>query len=116
MASTIDQGCSDAMTYSVHFLNAAIMCNHQIRKLGQELFGCRLANKKPNMVEGVRSPRDKNQETNEDSTNRIDIPDNSASNNGHGQTEGVDDNVVTMVDEEDMNRRVAAEDEAIGTQ
>jgi hypothetical protein len=68
------------------------------------------------MIECIRSPRHKDQETDKDGTNRIDIPNDATSNNGHGKTKGVYDNVVAVVDEKDVNRRVAAVDEAVGTQ
>lgn len=103
-------------TYSIHFLDAVVMCDYQVCKLGQELLGRRLANKKPDMVEGVCSPGDKDQKTDEDGTDRVNIPDDTATNNGHGKTEGIDDNIVAVINEEDMDRRVATENKAVGTQ
>jgi hypothetical protein len=68
------------------------------------------------MVERIGSPRDKNQETDQDSTDRVDIPDDPATDDRHGKTEGVDDNIIAMVDEEDMNSRVASVDVAVDAQ
>ena len=97
-------------------MDSAVVCDDEIDQLADVVLWCRFSNEQPNVVEGVGSPGNENQETDENGTDRIDIPDDTASDDGHGKTESVDDNVVTMVDEEDMNRRVAAEDEAIGTQ
>jgi hypothetical protein len=78
------------------------MCHDQVCKLGQELLRCRLADKEPNVIESIGGPRHKDQDTNENGTNGIDVPDNTTSNNGHGKTKRVDDNVVTVIDEEDV--------------
>lgn len=68
------------------------------------------------MIKCVRSPRHKDQETNKNGTNRIDVPDNAASDDRHSKTEGVDDYVVAVIDEEDMYRRITTVDVAVDAQ
>lgn len=68
------------------------------------------------MIESVCGPREEDQHANEDGTNGIDIPDDTATDNGHGETKGVDDDIVAVIDEEDMDSRIASEDEAIDAQ
>lgn len=66
------------------------------------------------MLEGVGSPGAQDQDTDEDGTQGVKVPYHTASNNGHGQTEGVDNDVVAVVHEEDVHRWVAAEEETVG--
>ena len=103
-------------TYSVDFLDAGIVRDDQVCKLGQELLRGGLADKQPNVLERVCSPRHEDQETDQDGADGIDEPSHAAADDGHGKTKSVDDNVVAVVDEEHMYRGVTTEDEAIGTE
>lgn len=85
----------------------------EVRELGQELLGCRLAYEKPDMVECVCSPRHQNQKADEDGANWVNIPYDTTSNDGHSKPKGIDDDIIAVVNEEDVNRRIATKDEAI---
>jgi hypothetical protein len=102
-------------TYRVNLGDSRIVRHDKIDQFGDELLRRRLANQKPDMVKCVRGPRDQDQDTNEDSTNGIRIPSYTGTNNRHGQAKSIDNNVIAMVDEEYMHRRIAAEDEAVDT-
>jgi len=98
-------GCQEQYryeTYCVDLLNTVIVRDYQVGEFGEKFLWCRLANEKPDMVERVRRPRYENQETDEDGTDGIDIPDDAATDDGHGQTKGVDDDVIAVVNEEHM--------------
>lgn len=97
----------------IDLLDSAVVCDDEIDQLADVVLWCRFSNEQPNVVEGVGSPGNENQETDENGTDRIDIPDDSATDNGHGKTESIDDDVVAMVDKEDMDGWVASEEEAI---
>lgn len=101
-------------TYGIDLLNAGIVRDDEVDELGDELVGCRLAHKKPDVLERIGSPRAQDQETNEDGTKGVKVPYHAASDDGHGQTEGVDNDVVAVVNEEDVHRRVATEEETVG--
>lgn len=68
------------------------------------------------MLKSVGTPRTQDQETDKDGSDWIDKPSNAASNNGHSQTKGVDNDVIAMIDEEDVHCRVAAKNEAVDAQ
>lgn len=100
-------------TAGINLLDARVVRDDKVDELADKILGRRLSDKQPDVVESVCGPREEDQETNKNGTNRVDIPDNAAADNGHGETEGVDDDVVTMVDEEDMDGRVATIDETV---
>lgn len=78
------------------------MGDYQVGQLGEEFLGCRLANEKPNVIERVGGPRDKDQESDQDGTDGVDVPDDTASHDRHGKTESVDNDIVAVVNEKDM--------------
>jgi hypothetical protein len=88
----------------------------QVHQLGEVLLRRRLAHEKPDVLEGVCSPRNQNQDTNQNGTNGVKVPHDTASNNRHSQTKRIDDNVIAVVDEEHVNRRITAKDEAVYAQ
>ena len=90
-------------TYCVNLANAGIMSDDKVNNLGDEFLGCGLSYQKPYVLESIGSPRAQDQETDEDGTDGIDEPGDAASDNGHGQTEGVDHDIIAVVDEEDVN-------------
>ena len=100
-------------TAGIDLLNSVVVSNNEVDQLADEVLGRRLADKQPDVVESVRSPREEDQDTDKDGTDGIDIPDDTATDNGHGETEGVDNDVVAVIDEEDMNGRIASVDEAV---
>lgn len=100
----------------IDLLDPVVMGDDEVDQLADEVLGCRLANKQPDVVKGIGRPRDKDQETNENGTDGIDIPDDAAADNRHGKTECIDDNVVAVINEEDMHCGVPAEDETIDTE
>lgn len=79
------------------------MRHGHVDDLGEELLGGRLADEQPDLLEGVAHPRDQDEETDADGTDRIRKPGRgvAGANHGHDQTEDVNDNVVAVVDLED---------------
>lgn len=100
-------------TYGIDLLDVGVVRNDEVDELGDELVGCRLAHKKPDVLESIGSPRAQDQETNEYSAKGVKVPYYFASDDGHGQAEGVDDDVVAVINKEDMHRRVTAEEETV---
>lgn len=100
-------------TAGIDLLDARVVRDDKVDELADKILGRRLSDKQPDVVESVCGPREQDQETNKNGTDRVDIPDDAATDNRHGQTEGVDDDVVTVVDEEDMDSRVATIDETV---
>ena len=68
------------------------------------------------MLEGVGGPGAEDQETDEDGSNGVEVPYDTASDDGHGQTKSVDDDVVAVVNEEDVHCRVPTEEETVDAQ
>ena len=92
------------------------MVEDQVHQLREVLLRRRLAHEEPDVLEGVGSPGEQDQDTNQDGTNWIKVPHDAASNNRHGQTKRIDDNVIAMVDEEDVDSGVTPIDEAVDAQ
>ena len=101
---------------SIDSLNPVVVRDNHVDQLADVVLRCRLANKQPDMVEGIGSPGNQDQETDENSTDRVDIPDDAATDDRHGKTKGIDDNVIAMVDEEDVDSGVTPIDEAVDAQ
>lgn len=112
LASRIPE-TSERNTYSINLAYSGIVRDDKIDELGNELLGCRLAHKEPDVLEGVGGPRKQDQETNQNGTDRIDKPRNAASNNRHGKAECIDDNIISVIHEKDVYGRVAAEQETV---
>jgi hypothetical protein len=85
----------------------------EVDELGNEFVWRRLAHEEPDMFIGVGSPREQDQKTDKDGTERVKVPYDFASDDRHGQTKGVDDDIIAVVHEEDVHRRVTAEEETI---
>lgn len=102
-------------TYGINLLDAGIVGDDEVDELREVLVRSGLAHKEPYMLEGVSGPRAQDQNTNEDSTKRVKVPYDTTSNDGHGQTEGVHNDVVPVVHEEDVYRRITTEEEAVET-
>lgn len=100
-------------TAGVDLLDARIVRDDKVDELADKILGGRLSDKQPDVVESVCGPREEDQETDKDGTDRVDIPDDAATDNRHGETKGVDDDVVTVVDKKDMDGRVATIDETV---
>lgn len=79
------------------------MSDGHVHELGDEFFGSSLADQEPHLLEGVGHPREQDQQCNTDGTNGIKIPHKPVTDDGHDQAENVDDDIVTMVDEEDVD-------------
>jgi hypothetical protein len=103
-------------THCIDLRDAGVVRNNKIDELRDELLGRRLADQEPNMIKCVGCPGEQDQETDEDSSDGIGVPCNSATDDRHGQTECVDYNVISMVDEEDVDRRIPAEYEAVNAE
>jgi hypothetical protein len=97
----------------IDFLDPVVMRHDQVDQLANEVLRCRLANEKPDVIKGVRGPRNEDQETDQNGTDGVDKPSNTATDDGHGETESIDDDVVPMVDEEDVNGGVSPEEKAV---
>jgi hypothetical protein len=97
------KGCD---TYCIDLTNAGIMGHHKVYQLGDVLLRGSLAHQKPDMLKRVGGPRNKNQETNQNGTDRVDIPHHTAPDNRHSKAESVDNNVVPVIDKEYMYGRV----------
>jgi hypothetical protein len=54
--------------------------------------------------------------TDKNGSDRISVPSNAGTDDGHGQAKSVDDNVIAVIDEEDVHSRVTTEQEAVDTQ
>jgi hypothetical protein len=100
----------------VDLLNPIVMRHDQVDQFRDEVLRSRLANEKPDVIVGVRRPRNEDQETDQNGTDGVDIPDDTATDDGHGETESIDDDVVAVVDEKDVHGGVASVDEAVDTE
>ena len=98
---------------SIDSLDPVVVCDNHVDQLADVVLGCGLANKQPDVIKGIGSPGNQDQKTDENSTDRVDIPDDAATDDRHGKTEGIDDNVIAMVDEEDVDSGVTPIDEAV---
>lgn len=96
------------MTYRVNLLDPCVMCDDQVYQLRDEVLRRRLTNKQPHMVESVGGPGEENQETYQNGTDWVNVPSDPAADNGHGETECVDNDVIAMINEEDMDCGVSA--------
>lgn len=65
------------------------------------------------MLECVGSPGYQDEKSDEDGTERVDIPYDAGANNRHDQTKYIDDDVVSVVDKEDVNCGISAEEETV---
>ena len=92
------------------------MCHAHVDELGNEFLGRRLADQKPDLLKGVGGPREQDQESNEDGTDGVQVPDELVAHDGHDQTKDVDDDVVAMVDEKDVDCREPAVKQAVDHQ
>jgi hypothetical protein len=87
-----------------------------VDELGDVFLWRRLADQEPHIFEGVRSPRYQDQETDENGTDGVDVPDDTSADNGHDKTENIDGNVIAVVDKEDMHGWISPVDEAINAE
>lgn len=55
------------------------------------------------MLKGIGAPGEQDQETDENGTDGIDEPGHAATNNGHCQAKGIDNDIVAVIDEEDVH-------------
>lgn len=92
------------------------MGHDEVNELRDVLVWCGLADEEPDVLEGVGGPGAEDQETDEDGSDGVKVPYNTATDDGHGQTESVHDDVVTVVDEEDVHGRVPTEEETVDAQ
>lgn len=85
-------------TYGIDFLNLRIVGHAHVDELGHKLLRSRLAHKQPYLFERIGNPREEDQERDANSTDRIQVPNKSVTNNGHDQTEYVDNDIIAVVD------------------
>lgn len=98
----------------VDFLDALIMSGSHISELIEELLRRRLSNKEEDVLKRGGRPRKEDEESNEDGTDRVEIPNGElAREDCHEQTKDVDGNIVAVIDVEDVRSGVAAEGEAV---
>lgn len=69
-----------------------------VHQLGDELPGRGLADEKPHLLEGVGHPREEDEHGDADGADRVEIPHEAVTDDGHDQAEDVDDDVVAVVD------------------
>jgi hypothetical protein len=65
------------------------------------------------MFEGVGAPGNQDQKTNQNGSDGISVPFDAISQNRHHQTERIDGDVVSVVNEEHMDCRVSAVQETV---
>ena len=92
------------------------MCHNKVDELRNELLGCRLPDEKPDMLEGIGGPGDQDQQSDENGADRVGIPFHSGAKQGHHQTETVNNDVISVINEEHVDRRIAAEEETVGAE
>lgn len=92
------------------------MGHGHVDDLVDELTRGRLADEQPDLVKGLRDPGEEDEHTDAHGTDGVEVPDQALADNGHGQTEDIDDEVVAVVDEEDVGGGVAAVDVAVAEQ
>lgn len=93
--------------------DSVVVCHAHVDELGNELLGRRLSHQKPHLLKGVGGPREQDEESNENGTNGVQIPDEFIADDSHDQAEDVDDDIVAVVHEKDVDRRKPAVKEAI---
>jgi len=73
----------------------------------------RLAHQEPHLLKRVGSPREEDDEGNDNGANWVQVPDEPVTDNRHDETKNIDDNVVAVVDEEDVDRWEASVEKAV---
>jgi hypothetical protein len=99
--------------YRVDLDDAVVVVHRHVHQLGHKVPRRCLANQQPHLLEGVCDPREQNEQGDQDGTDRIQIPDESLTNDGHDETKGVDGNIVAVVDVENVHRGVLPVHQAV---
>lgn len=100
-------------TYSIDFFDSGVVRECDVDAFVEEFTRSRLPDEEPDIVKCGGGPREENEESDAGGSDRVEIPDESISDNGHDETENVHGQIVSMVDEEDMCCWVSSQGETV---
>lgn len=92
------------------------MIHGDVDELGDVLSRRGLADEQPDLLKGVGNPREEDQQRDEHGADGVQVPHEAISDDGHDQAKDIDGDVVSVIDEEDVDRWVLAVDEAVAHQ